>query len=705
MERETGFMDERQIIYEKIHMDMRIRYYRNQQSDVISLEIIPDNLGNRLCSSKKYEDDPIVHLKIVGDRYPGWFSQGRTMRNSESTKKLRYVDQHIKQLKDSLVITTVLTNNQGLIIHHYLRLIDNCDAVEVWSEVLNNSDDMQILEMVTSFSLGGLTPFEEGVSKENLYLHRFLSTWSKEGLHERVLLEDLQLEPSATGASANSIRFGCMGSMPVREYFPALAVEDQKMNCYWAAVLAHPSSWQLEVYRKDSSLCVSGGIGDREFGHWLKQIKQGESFQTPKAYLTVGGKSLEDTMERLLQVQNLHRQEEGEEETLPVVYNEFCTTWGVPSLTSIEKEAGVLKGRGIDYFVIDGGWNNNGVGDWEERPELYPKGILEAVDLIEENGFKPGIWFEFENCVTDSNMFREHKDWLLKRDGYPIISGERAFLDMRKEEVKESLRDSVIRFLKQNRFKYIKIDYNETIGVGCDGSESLGESLREHMECTQEFYKELERELPELVIEICASGGHRLEPSMLALGHMASCSDAHETYENPIVAAELHKLVLPARSLVWVTMRKKFNEARTMYALASGFLGLFCLSGDVSDLHDWQNKLLDKALLLYKEASPIIKDGHSALINKRNASWLEPLGYQAVIRYGKDGLRALAVIHVFGEALQDIPAIKLEGSFRIKEVLAASHINAEMEKEELKVTGADKYDGIVIVMERETAIL
>ena len=75
------------------------------------------------------------------------------------------------------------------------------------------------------------------------------------------------------------------------------------------------------------------------------------------------------------------------------------------------------------------------------------------------------------DAVTDT----EH---LLTSDGKVIISGSRRFWDMRSKWVEDYLSEHVIEFLGNNGFEYIKIDYNETIGIGCDGAESYGEGIR-----------------------------------------------------------------------------------------------------------------------------------------------------------------------------------------------------------------------------------
>ena len=72
-------------------------------------------------------------------------------------------------------------------------------------------------------------------------------------------------------------------------------------------------------------------------------------------------------------------------------------------------------------------------------------------------------------------------DHMLKRNGKLIQSGERFFWDMRDPWTRTYLKKRVIDFLIDHQFEYLKIDYNESIGIGCDGSESLGQGLYENI--------------------------------------------------------------------------------------------------------------------------------------------------------------------------------------------------------------------------------
>ena len=87
----------------------------------------------------------------------------------------------------------------------------------------------------------------------------------------------------------------------------------------------------------------------------------------------------------------------------------------------------------------------------------------------------PGLWFELEMCGESAVTFG-WLDQLLQRDGLPITNGCRRFWDMNNPEVVSYLEKRVIGLLKENGFGYIKIDYNETIGIGCENPDSLGEA-------------------------------------------------------------------------------------------------------------------------------------------------------------------------------------------------------------------------------------
>ncbi len=192
------------------------------------------------------------------------------------------------------------------------------------------------------------------------------------------------------------------------------------------------------------------------------------------------------------------------------------------------------------------------------------------------------------------------------------------------------------------------MDYaNDSIGLGVDGAESLGEGLRQRHGGHAGFLPEAADGLPDLVIENCSSGGHRLEPSMIGLTAMSSFSDAHECPEIPIIAANLHRLMLPRQSQIWAVLRARVSLRRIVYLLAGGFLGRLCLSGDFPTLKPEQRALVDRAIALYAQAAPVIRSGRSRRYGPDVAAYRHAQGWQVVVRTGTDGKRLLVVGHTF----------------------------------------------------------
>ena len=83
-------------------------------------------------------------------------------------------------------------------------------------------------------------------------------------------------------------KFGNVGSMPVRKYFPFLVVEDSKKQEFLGIQLYCPSSWQIEILCKDDdTLTIAGGIADRDF--CLLYTSYGNGFRSEPPGIPFGG--------------------------------------------------------------------------------------------------------------------------------------------------------------------------------------------------------------------------------------------------------------------------------------------------------------------------------------------------------------------------------------------------------------------------------
>lgn len=638
------------------------------------LELNPAGRENR--RREKRLSDSLVQLRLRGDAAPFGFANGHTMRNGASVERFRYEGQEVERDGERIRVVTRLASPEGLVLVHALTHYAGERGVEVRTAFENHSGESVTLEMLSSFSLSGLTPYVEGDAPGCLVLHRLRSKWSNEGRLVSERIEDLQLEPSWSGHGAASEKFGQVGSLPVRKWFPFAAVEDVVEGVCWGVQLHAPGSWQLEVYRRDDGLCLSGGLADFDFGHWAKEVSPGETFEAPVAHLSACAGDLDTICARLTGMQRRALEKLPGTERLPVVFNEFCTTWGCPSQEKLGRLLEVLAGRDIDYFVIDcgwyaredGGWELN-MGDWRVNESQFPEGLGAAARAIRAAGMKPGLWFEPETVGRDADAFTQREDHLLKRFGAPIQAGFRRFWDMRDPWVRAYLSDRVIAPLCECGFEYVKLDYNESFGAGCDGAESLGEGLRASLAASQDFFREIHARVPGIVVEGCASGGHRLEPSFLALCQLASATDAHEERELPVIAANLHRAMLPRQSLIWAVLRAEDTPRRLVWSLAATLLGVMCLSGDIDRLTEDQWAVVEAGIAFHRRASGIILDGDSRRHGPPIASYRHPAGWQAVERTSTDGRRKLVVAHAFDGAPEAIE-IPIDGNWAVEGTFA-----------------------------------
>lgn len=696
-----------------------VEYLLDEESGQISFCLLPE--GKESCypsrrewlnipemvrlgmDKRAWEVGSLCHLSL--DKYPQSKGAGETLKYGPATRKMRFQKQQVEEEGEKLSILTILSSEEGEEIHHRLTYHSGDRALEVQTSFLNRSKEPVKLELLTSVSLDNLSPFGIEDGKDRIALHRFYGGWSLEGKHREDTMEELNLERSWMCAFPESEKFGSVGSYPVHRFFPVACVEDRKEKVFWGIQLEAPSSWQMELSRDGDCCSFSAGTADVEFGNWCKTVKPGERYDSTKAYISVAD-NLDEVLDHLLEVHHRIVDEQPQtEQDLPIVFNDWCATYGEPchekTLTYGEK----LKGTPVKYIVIDAGWTESpeksfgqgGNGDWNYSKKKFPEGVLATSRELAKKGFLLGIWMEFEVTTQGAKVYEKEYDPLhLTRNGRVInTGGDRSFWDFRKEETRAYLTEKVTDFLRENEISYLKIDYNSSIGIGCDGGDSLGEGLQTQMAAVQEFLRGLRKALPELVIENCASGGHRLESSFMDLTAMSSFSDAHECKELPYIAANLQHLVLARQNQIWVVINDSLSEKEITYRLASGFLGRFCLSGKIDTLSDVQWEKVCKAMDYYHSVTDVIKYGTVRVLREESKNMHHPEGVQIVERRYQN--RTLLVIHCFTE--EDV--FYYRGTEGMKEIfqMGREGISAEVEGKELRIQNLESGDGMVVLLE------
>ena len=677
-------------------MEAQIPEHRDDTNDAVAVRGIRAKWGMNVRAHVQFS---AVQAHLRGDADAGEFGASMTMCCTESVARLKFAG--IEDGPDATRLTLVDPERKL----RYEQVVSHREGdrfVRIRTSVANEGDEAAVVDHLDSFSLGCLSPFRRDDGPGAYEVLRWRSFWSNEGVADAALAETLGLERSWSTSGLRVLRFGQLGGMPSRGFNPVFGLLDREAGVIWGAALDALMSWRAEFFRRGDFLSMSGGLPDADYGQWSHRLEPGQRFVTPDAAVTCARGDAQTLQARLVGA--------GQgpvlpcEEAMPTLFNDWCADWGDPSPENILPVAERLVAEIPEevrprYLVLDSGWyrgeEDHNHGDWEPKPAMYPDGIGALAARLRAMGFVPGIWFEFEIAFPQSGVFRRHPDWFVRKNGRPYVVGNRAFFDFRKPEVWAYFDERLVGFLRENGFGYLKTDYNATIGSTLDGADGVpdGATLQSLGEAVMRYFRHLREQLPDLVLEVCASGGHRLSPPWMRICSMASFSDAHEGVDIPIVAANVTGLIPARKSQIWATLHEDDGENRLCYLLAGGFLGRLCLSGPVAKLQDWQFAVVRKALALYAAAAPVIRNGDWRIDRAYGPAHAKPQGHQVAVCTAPSG--TLAVVHTFENAPSSL-TVPFRGP--VRSVLAPAGVTvSHTATDSVVVSGLADYQGVVLL--------
>ena len=183
---------------------------------------------------------------------------------------------------------------------------------------------------------------------------------------------------------------------------------------------------------------------------------------------------------------------------------------------------------------------------------------------------------------------------------------------------------------------------------------------------------------------------------MMEISSQASFSDAHEIPAIPIIAANLHRAILPRQSQIWSVIRKSDDVKRISYSINAGILGRLCLSGNVTDLNNEQWETIDNGIAFYKAAAPYIKNGKSRLYRHTTGSDRHPKGYQAVVRSNEQG--TLVTVHTFGGDIPEEIKVTIPTASKITASYSHKPVNASTYDNGLVIKNAENFAGYSFIL-------
>jgi len=172
----------------------------------------------------------------------------------------------------------------------------------------------------------------------------------------------------------------------------------------------------------------------------------------------------------------------------------------------------IQEGIKPDYWWMDAGWYvNNGVwwntGTWEVDRKRYPNGLRGVFDYARSKGMKTIVWFEPERVTPGTWLYDKRPEWLLS-----IKNDAQKLLNLGNPEARKWVTDHFDEIITKEGIDVYRQDFNMApIEYWHDNDAPDRQGITENLYVTGylAFWDELLRRHPNLLIDTCASGGHR----------------------------------------------------------------------------------------------------------------------------------------------------------------------------------------------------
>ena len=207
---------------------------------------------------------------------------------------------------------------------------------------------------------------------------------------------------------------------------------------------------------------------------------------------------------------------------------------------------------GVERYVLDDGWfgsrrdDTSGLGDWVVSPEVWPGGLHPLVDRVRALGMQFGLWFEPEMVNPDSDVAREHPEWIMAaRAAWPIESRTQQVLNLGIPEAYEHVKTQILAVLDEYAISYVKWDHNRDLIEA--GTQTDRGRPGVHAQ-TLAFYRlldEIRAAHPGLEIESCSSGGARVDLAVLERTDRVWVSDNIDPHDRQRMMRWTTQLVPP----------------------------------------------------------------------------------------------------------------------------------------------------------------
>lgn len=350
-----------------------------------------------------------------------------------------------------------------------------------------------------------------------------------------------------------------------------------------------------------------------------RTLQKGETFSTPEFIFTLSDEGRGKASRNFHDWARNHQLYKGDESRMTLLNNWEATYFDFDE-ERLKKLIGEAKELGVDMFLLDDGWFGNkyprhsdtqGLGDWTVTSDKIPGGIGALTAEAKKQGVKFGLWIEPEMVNPKSELYEQHKDWVItlpNRDEYYFRN--QLVLDLSNPKVQDyvfGIVDNLMTLYPDIAF--FKWDCNSPITNIYSPYEKMNQSHL-YVDYVRGLYNVLERiqaKYPDLMMMMCAGGGSRCDFEGLKYFTEFWASDDTDPIERLYIQWGLSQ-VFPAKTLcahVTTWNRSAPVKFRTNVAM----MGKLGFDIKLDDMSRDEVAYCKRAITTYNSLKPVILDG------------------------------------------------------------------------------------------------
>ncbi|NQX26741.1 alpha-galactosidase [Microbacteriaceae bacterium VKM Ac-2854] len=375
------------------------------------------------------------------------------------------------------------------------------------------------------------------------------------------------------------------------------------------------------------------------------ELATGESYTTPLAYGSWGDglTELSARFHTELRARPTHPQR-----PRPVTLNTWEAVYFDHSFDRLAELAAQAAAVGVERFVLDDGWflgrrdDTAGLGDWAVDRSVWPEGLTPLITRVRELGMEFGIWVEPEMVNPDSELARNHPDWILGAGGrLPVSARQQQVLDLSNPEAYAYILGALDALLSEYDIAYFKWDHNRDLLEAV--SPSTGHAaVHNNVLALYRLLDELKARHPGLEIESCASGGARVDLGVLAHTDRIWTSDCIDPLERQTIQPYTGLVVPPELMGEHIAGPHSHSTGRThalSFRAGTAFFGHFGIEWDISALDAETSEQLAAWIAFHKRMRPLLHTGRTVRADSPDAA---SALYGVVAADGSEALYTLA---------------------------------------------------------------